>query len=121
MRPLMNRIVYWTSRILGILVVLYACKNVPDYALPGKLWRESAASILVHLIPAFILIGVLAISWRREWIAGMVFVLLGILRFGKDIAASNYDHFWLASVGLLIGVLFLMSWRERRSSGSEKE
>jgi hypothetical protein len=59
---------------------------------------------------------VLIISWRREWIGGIVFILLALLYI-----ISIWGRFPLITyIGIsgplgLIGVLFLLNWRYRNS------
>jgi len=111
-KPL-KQLLYWTPRVLGILVVIYASKNVPDYVRADMGFWDAVLAVLSHLIPAFILAAVLALSWRREWIVGALFIVIAVLREAKDWSQSRHDQFWLVLVALLIGVLFLLNWKYR--------
>lgn len=63
----------------------------------------------MHLIPNFILAGVLYLAWKKEKAGGFIFILLGL---GFTIFFNTYTHvmnFLLTSFPvLLIGVLFLL-------------
>lgn len=108
-----KQLLYWTPRVLSILVVIYACKNVPDYVRAGMGFWDAVPAVLSHLIPALILAAVLALSWRREWIVGALFIVIAVLREAKDWSQSRHDHLWLVLLALLIGVLFLLNWKYR--------
>lgn len=98
----------WSARILGIgvcaFLMLFAL-DAGDAAMP---WTQRAADVLVHLLPAILVVVVLAVSWRRQWIGGLAFVALAIayavmVRFRLD---------WIAVISgplLLVGMLFFWS------------
>ena len=106
-------ILYWSPRLLSLIVVGIAAKNLADWISPDKGFGENLLSVLVHLIPALLVLGVVALSWRREWIAGTFFVLLGLLRAAKDVAAGSANHLWLATFGVFLGLLFVLNWKYR--------
>ena len=79
-----------------------------DAGAPGTPWPQRAADVLVHLLPAILVVVVLALSWRRQWIGGFAFVALAVayavmVRFRLD---------WIAVISgplLLVGMLFFWS------------
>jgi hypothetical protein len=108
-----RHILFWTPRVLSLVVVWLAAKNLHDWFSPNKGFGENLLSVLVHLIPALIVLGIVALSWRREWIAGAFFVLLGLLRAAKDVVVGSANHFWLAAFGVFLGLLFILNWKYR--------
>jgi len=77
---------------------------------------QVALALLMHLLPTFIVLLVLALSWRREWVGGALFIALGLLYllwarnkpfFGSDVVLL------IAAPLFLVGVLFLLNWRYR--------
>ena len=75
---------------------------------------QTALALLIHLIPTLVVLLVLVVSWRREWIGGMVYSVLAALyvvqmwgRFPLSV------YFTIAGPLLLIGVLFFINWRRR--------
>jgi hypothetical protein len=73
-------------------------------------WKTTLA-LIIHLIPNFTLIIVLILSWRREWIGGTLFSLLGVcyivMAWGKfDI----YAYLFISGPLFLLGVLFFINW-----------
>ena len=98
----------WCARILGIGI----CAFLALFALDG--WDSSkpatarAGEILIHLLPSLLVLALLVLSWRRQWIGGVAFVGLAIayavmVRFRLD---------WIAVISgplLLVGMLFFWS------------
>ena len=82
----------------------------------GKGFWQTALALLMHLIPTFIMVAVLVVSWRREWIGGILFIVLGVLYVvwarGRPFAVW-FNFAGIAGPPLLIGVLFLLNWRYR--------
>lgn len=108
-----RHILFWSPRVLSLFVVWLAAKNFADWVSPNKGFGDNVLSVLVHLIPALLVLGIVALSWRREWIAGTFFVLLGLLRAAKDVVIGSTSHLWLAAFGVLLGLLFVLNWKYR--------
>ena len=104
-------LLYWSPRVLGIAFALFLslfALDVFDEHL--GLWKTILA-LSVHLIPTAIIVLVLAISWRWEWVGGMLFIAVGILYLAR------MWHHPAAVAGVsgplfLVGALFLInSWK----------
>jgi hypothetical protein len=105
-----RRLLLWSPRLLGIAVAMF----VGLFALDAI--GQGAAALLVHAAPALVLLLAVAVSWRREWIGGAVFIAVAVLH--ADAALPRVD--WILVVSgplLLVGVLFLWSWRSRVAVG----
>ncbi|MCX6601410.1 MAG: hypothetical protein NT025_07595 [bacterium] len=76
---------------------------------------ETALALLMHLLPSTILvIIVLIVSWRREWIAGVLFNALGVLYIILFWAKGPwYIYAAISGPLFLVGILFLLNWRFR--------
>jgi len=82
------------------------------------IWQQIGA-FLMHLIPSLILLALLLIAWKWEYIGGIIFTIIG-LGFSPFIFKHNYDmnhSVWL-SLGIIsmitlpfviVGILFIMS------------
>jgi general stress protein CsbA len=60
-----------------------------------------------------VLLFVVALSWRWEWVGALVFI--GLAAAYSYMARRN--PLWILGIGvplLLVGVLFLLSWTHRR-------
>jgi hypothetical protein len=68
-------------------------------------WRTLVA-LAIHLVPSYVLIGMLALAWRREWIGVVISSALGLLFLYWN---YNYRHNVPIAVLLIAGPLFLMA------------
>jgi len=76
---------------------------------------ELLIGLFMHLIPTFVLIGILVLSWKYELIGGILFLILGII---FTIFFNTYEdiiNFLLISFPVfLVGILFLLSWKYKK-------
>ena len=83
----------------------------------GCIWGEpgfweTALALTMHLIPTFILLAVLALSWRWEWIGGILFSALGLFYVISFWGRFPWSTYAIISGPLFaLGVLFLFNWR----------
>ena len=112
-----KRLLYWTPRVLGIAFAAFIGIFAVDVFQKGVPAWQVALALLMHLLPTFLVLLVLALSWRREWVGGVLFIALGVLYllwawnrpfFGWHVVLS------IAAPLFLVGVLFLLNWRHRR-------
>jgi hypothetical protein len=112
------KILYWLPRVIGILAILFISVFALDAFNPEKTFWNQIGDFIMHLIPSLILTLILIIAWRREFIGGILFTLLGI---GFTPFIYNHNYAMNQSVGMsllivlmitfpfiLIGVLFLL-------------
>ena len=106
-----KKFVFWTPRILSIIFALFLALFAFDvFNAEYNIWQTMLA-LIMHLIPTFTILIVLAISWHREWIGGILFIAFGIYyiitAWGKfDLSA----YFLISGPLFLIGILFLINW-----------
>ena len=98
--------VLWSPRILAIVVCLFLglfaldAGTVPDFA--------------VHVAPVLVLLVIVGISWRWEWVGGLVFP--GVAAAYAYVARDHVSWVLVVSAPLLIvGLLYLWSWRRHSS------
>ena len=100
----------WSSRILGIAVGLFLSVFALDAFEPGKPLTRAFPDFAIHLLPAALVLVIVALAWRRAWIGGFAFLVLAAayamtVRFRLD---------WILVISgplLTVGLLFLWSWR----------
>jgi len=105
-----RRVLVWSPRILGILVAVFFMIFSLDVFGEGKSLGPAILAFLIHNIPSFALLAVVALSWRRPWIGGSVFVALGV--FYAVITTRHPD--WILAISgplFVVGMLFFLSWR----------
>jgi hypothetical protein len=73
----MKRLIFWTPRILNILVAVFISIFALDVFGEGYGFWGTMEALLMHLIPTAIILVVLIASWRCGWIGAVIFPLLG--------------------------------------------
>jgi hypothetical protein len=115
------RILYWTPRALSVAFTLLIVSFALDVFSEGYAFWKTLAALVIHLVPALIILAVLLVAWRWEWVGAAVFAALG-----GFYAAAEWRHpNWVSLVCtplFVIAVLFYLSWRirlpGRRTGGS---
>lgn len=104
-------VLLWAPRIAGILVALFLGLFALD-AFDGRSFLGGLGPFAIHLIPTYIVLALVALSWRFEWVGAAAFFILALayavmVRWRLD---------WVAAISgplMIVGVLFLLSWRYR--------
>lgn len=107
----------WGPRVLGILTAGFIGLFALDAFTPGKPLAESLPDFLLHLAPALVLLLVVAVSWHRAWLGGVIFIALAAVY--AVMAAPRFD--WILAISgplVFVGLLFLWSWRHQRQTWS---
>ena len=73
------QLLYWTPRLLCILFAIFISLFALDVLGEGYGFWGTILKLLMHLIPTGIFLIVLAITWRWEWVGGILFPALGVL------------------------------------------
>jgi hypothetical protein len=106
-----RRLLAWAPRILGIMVSLFVGLFALDAFTDGRPVMEAIPDFLIHLIPTLVLLLIVRVSWRREWIGGVSFLTLAAV-YATTMARGHVD--WMLVIALplgVVGLLFLWSWR----------
>ena len=100
-------VIHWVPRILCILAILFIGMFSLDAFDPKLTLGEQLLGFLMHNIPTLILIAILIVSWKWEFIGGIIFILIG-LGFTPFIFMHNYhmNH----SVGMTIGIVMMITF-----------
>jgi len=114
-RPV-QRMLYWTPRVLCMLFAAFISIFAADVFGEARGFWQTALALLMHLIPTFLIVAVLIVSWRREWIGGVLFIALGLLytvwAWNKPFGIWS-TFLMIAGPPVLTGALFLLNWRYR--------
>jgi len=112
-RPV-KRWLFWTPRILCILFAVFISLFAFDVFGEGYGFWETIRALLMHLIPTGVILIVLALSWRWEWVGGALFIALGVLYLVLFWGRFHWSAYLVISGPLfLLGVLFLINWLYR--------
>jgi hypothetical protein len=110
----MNKAIYWTPRILTIVFILFLALFALDSFEGDQSMIKKLGGFFIHLIPNFVLILILVVAWKHEWVGTLAFAIAGIayiiLFWGRFPVAT----FLIISGPLfLIAILFWLSWMNR--------
>jgi hypothetical protein len=113
------KLIQWTPRVICVLTILFISIFALDAFNPEKTIGQQIIDFLIHLIPSFVLALFLIIAWKREFIGGLLFILVGFI-FSPFIFTHNYNmnqSVWMSLFIILIttmpfliaGILFIVS------------
>jgi len=116
MTTLSKQTFFWAPRVLAMVYIAFVSIFALDvFGEEHGFWRILAA-LLVHLIPAFVLIVGLILAWRWEWIGAVLYAAAGVLYVawtaGRPITAAIKVNWILLIAGptFLVAALFLANW-----------
>jgi hypothetical protein len=111
MRTPLKRILFWSPRILCVLFAGFISLFAADVFGEGYGFWKTILALLLHLIPTGIVLVVLAIAWRWEWVGGILFSTLGALYLVEFWGRFHWSAYALIAGPLfLIGILFFLAW-----------
>ena len=93
----------WIPRIICILAIIFIGLFATEAFVPGHSLKQQLTEFGMQLLPCLILLGILILSWKRELVGGIFFLIAGIVAT-YFIFSGNYRH--NHSVGKSMGVVF---------------
>jgi hypothetical protein len=93
-----ERILYWIPRIFTILAIIFMMMFSLDVIGEKVPLGKKLLGLLIHNIPALILVVILIIAWKREILGGVLFIV-------AFIAASILFRSFTGNPGSLIVIL----------------
>ena len=109
--------IVWIARVLTIVFAAFITMFAADVFSEGYGFWQTVLALIMHLIPTFLVVVLLLLSWRYEWIGGIAFCALAVV---YAIVAINRLH-WIAiaiigGTMLLMGVLYLVGWFQKKQT-----
>jgi hypothetical protein len=104
-----TQLLFWAPRALCIALILFVSMFALDVFGEGRGFWGTLQALVIHLIPTWILLAVLALSWRYELAAAGLFVAIGGF-FLYIVRADWAGKAMFAVPAFLIAALFLMHW-----------
>jgi hypothetical protein len=118
----MNKLLFWIPRILTIIFILFLGLFALDVFEGNESLIKKLGGFLIHLIPNFVLILVLIVAWKHEWIATIAYLIVGIayiVMFWGRFPVVTY--LTIAGPLFLIAVLFWLNWMNRKKLNNERK
>jgi hypothetical protein len=114
MKKKRGKFIFWAPRILSILFALFlAVFSLDIFDMNLGFWG-TAAGLMIHNIPSIALGIVIWISWKREMVGGVAFILAGLL-YIIMLLIRGFEYYmllWILMISgpaFLIGILFLIN------------
>lgn len=120
MRVTFNTIKFvWIPRVLIIAFIAFFSLFSLDAFSGSASIPEKLASFLIHMLPSFVMVLFLVISWNRPVAAGALFIVLGVaftFFFHTYEQASNF--LTISLIPILTGFLYFIPSIIRRKTSS---
>jgi hypothetical protein len=115
MKPTTRQLLFWVPRVLTILFAGFLSLFALDVFDEGFGFWGTVVALFMHLIPTWIVLIVLAVSWRWEWVGAVLFAALGLLYVYFAVGRGHPEWTLVISGPLfLVGGLFLLNWLYRK-------
>lgn len=110
----MNRFLLWAPRVLTIAFAAFLSIFALDVFGEGHGFWRTAGELLMHLIPTFLILLILAVAWRREWLGALFLIAVAALYVVTSRGRFPIGvYFTIAGPVTLAAILFLISWKYR--------
>ncbi len=101
------KVLHWTPRVICILAILFISLFALDSFSPDlTIWQQIGA-FLIHLIPSFVLLALLIVAWKWEYIGGIIFIIIGL---GLSPFIYNHNYNMNHSVGMSLGIILMITF-----------
>jgi prolipoprotein diacylglyceryltransferase len=96
-----------------------------DAFAPELTFWQQIGGFLIHLIPSYIMIALLVIAWKWEYVGGFIFTIIGLafslliffLNYNRNhfsAAQSLFNTLIIAVPFVLVGILFFVSHKLKK-------
>jgi hypothetical protein len=102
-----KRWLYWLPRALSILFAVFISLLALDVFGEGYSFWETLVALFMHLVPTFILVVAILIAWRWERVGAALFLALAVVY----LVMTNGRMLTIPIPLIIVGLLFLVSWR----------
>ena len=107
-----KRLLFWTPRVLCILLAMFLSVFAVDVFSEGYGFWQTIGALLLHLIPVYIVVIVLIVAWQRERVGGILFIALALFYLVTAVGRLHwFTYLVIPGPLVLIGVLFLFNWK----------
>lgn len=115
MKTAAQRFFYWAPRVLCLLFAAFISMFALDVFEEHAGFWQTARALLMHLVPTFALLLVLALCWRWEWVGVILFPALGLFYIFSFWGKFPWGTYAIISGPLfMLGFLFFLSWLQRK-------
>lgn len=110
-----RRILYWAPRVFCLLFATWISVFALDAFDGAPGFWTGLGRFLLHLVPTYLVLGLLALAWRWEWVGAVAFTGLAVGYLVVAWGRFHWSAYALISGPLFVlGFLFLANWLKRR-------
>jgi len=110
-----RKLLYWTPRVLGLAFAAFISLFALDVFGHGAGFWQTLSALLVHMIPTAVVLAVVALAWRWEWIGAVVCLGLAVAYIADTAPRFHWSAYVAISGPLfLVGILFGVGWVLRK-------
>ena len=115
----LSEVATWAPRVLALVFAAFLGVFALDVFGQGTGFWQTLVALVMHLLPSTVLvIAVVALAWRWEWVGGVAFLALAVLYVVGTWGRMHWSaHLAIGGPLTLIGALYLVSWWLHRPSG----
>lgn len=121
---------FWLPRIICIAAILFVGIFALDSFAPGLTIWQQIGGFLIHLIPNYVLIALLIVAWKWEYVGGILYIILGLLfsafifniNFSRNqftLGQSLFNAAIIAFPFVVAGFLFIVSHNRKKKAGQQ--
>ena len=107
-----NKVAVWAPRVLGIATALFLSVFALDAYGEGRGFWSALVPFFIHLLPACLLLVIVALAWRRAWIGSVLFLALAAM-YSVWVAGARQHLDWVLVIAgplAVVGALYLVAW-----------
>ena len=126
MSNLSKKTLFWAPRALSIAFIVFLSLFALDVFNEHLGFWKTLQALAVHLIPCYVLIAVLVLAWRWEWIGAALYTAAGLVYIRQVVLMARpippaVRLNWVLTISgpaFVIAGLFLANWLKRSELGS---
>lgn len=121
---------FWLPRVICIAAILFVSMFALDSFGPGLTIWQQIGGFLIHLIPSYVLIALLVVAWKWEYVGGLLYIVLGLIfsvfifninfvRNQFSFGQSLFNALIIAFPFVVAGYLFIVSHNRKKKVGQQ--
>jgi hypothetical protein len=111
-----GRLLYWSPRILSIGFAIFISFFALEALNQGYGFWQTVLAILINLVPAYIVVALILVAWRWEWVGAVLFAAAAVL-YTIQVRPRHFSWAVISAIALpllVIAALFLINWLKRQ-------
>lgn len=107
-----KHLLFWSPRVLCILFALFISIFAFDVFDETRSFWNTAIALVIHLVPTIIIVVALIVSWKWEWIGGILYLVFALVYVASTWGRFPvFVYFIMSGPMVIISVLFFLNWK----------